>query len=50
MGEGVPEKAAKMDAAKKFNIGKTALETSLKNVNDQRAAYAKFAASFSGPD
>ena len=50
MGEGVPEKAAKIDAAKKFHIGKTALETSLKNVNDQRAAYAKFAASFSGPD
>jgi hypothetical protein len=47
MGEGVPEKAAKMDAAKKFKIGLKSLENSLKKARDQRAAYAKFAARFS---
>ena len=40
MGEGVPEKAAKMDAAKKFNISLRTLETTLKNISDQRATYA----------
>ena len=46
MGEGVPEKAAKIDAAKKFGISLRNLEKSLKNVSDQRATYAKFAARF----
>ena len=40
MGEGVPEKAAKKDAAKKFGISLRTLETTLKNISDQRAAYA----------